>query len=196
MPYKDKASTFRRNIAPWYGVGPEKVRVRNKLTNETLITPRNQWNRVRGIAGKYPTFEAMWNALRWASTLGDDIRKDRAVANLSKVLDTFDLPSNFDSEIEAIKQAFEDLPEEMRAKFWERNDWLMRQTYNYYREYIHISPETATFGIKFDPDYEPTQQERELWTKRGAMGKSAQPEIIRRLWSALSEFGIDRSDYL
>ena len=72
----------------------------------------------------------------------------------------------------------------------------MRQTYNYYREYIHTSPETATFGIKFDPDYEPTQQERELWAKRGAMGKSAQPEIIRRLWSALSEFGIDRSDYL
>ena len=72
----------------------------------------------------------------------------------------------------------------------------MRQTYNYYREYIHTSPETATFGIKFDPDYEPTQQERELWTKRGAMGKSAQPEIIRRLWSALSEFSIDRSDYL
>lgn len=166
---------------------PEKgvARVRNKTTNEIYRMPKEQFDRIRNSAGKYESTAQMEKAFYWASTLGDDERKVRAIQNLEGVLWQFDIPVE---EKQQIIEMFSSLTDDQRQQFWEENEWLVRQTYNYYRELIDVSPDTATFGVDVTEGYLNNPENRATLERMGAIGKKAQPEIVNRLYSALSKY--------
>lgn len=182
----------------WATSFPKKgvVRERNRITNESYDMPKHVWDELR--KNTYRTASQLESAIKWRSSWGDEERKQRAIQNLvtgtegrAGILDIFDMDP---SEREALQEALTDLVNQGKeAEFWEMNEWLLRQTYNYYQEFVHGTPEKAEISLYIRDGR--AVNYGELGTNIKVRGQAAQPEIVRRLWNALSEFGINEMDY-
>ena len=172
------------------------TRARNKITGERYEMPTHVFRELK--QNTYRTTSQLESAIKWRSSWGDEERKQRAIQNLisgtdgrAGVLDFFGID---ETEREALQEALTDLVNQgNEAQFWERNEWLLRQTYNYYQELISTTPEKASISL-YVRDGRAVNY-GEMGTNIKVRGQKAQPEIVWRLWNALSEFGINEADY-
>ena len=167
------------------------VRLRDRASDIRYEMSAEQFNQMR--ENTYRSFEQFEKAVQWRSQLGSYERQRRATENLTGIINAFDIEPE---ERDAIVSAFESLSDEEKVKFWQENEWLVRKTYDYYRELIDIGPEYAVFGEDISFGYLRDPKNRAILEKLGAIGKAPQSEIVNRLWSSLSKYGLYRKDFL
>ena len=156
-----------------------------------FMIPLDQSNRIRRNINRYANIDQLRTALYYQTERGRALNNIKAIEVFSeKVIQQLGVSER---EGKALQRAFESLSDEEKNRFWEINENLMKQVYNFYSDYID-DPHTARFGMKLSVE---NKSNAPQWVEQvGAKGDRAKGEITDRLWESMAQLGRYRDDFI